>query len=234
MTDAWKEAAAAEAVKRVERGMRLGLGTGSTAAHFVRLLGRRVREEGLNVSAVATSEITAALAEDQGIPIVSLDDVPELDLAVDGADEIDPKLRLIKGGGGALLREKIVAAAATTFIVIADTSKRVEMLGKFPLPIEVTPFGARATVLHLEEAARNVGVGGAFVQRETADGRPFETDNGNLIFDAHFEEIANPEAVARALDAVPGVAGHGLFIEMTDLALVAGADGVDEIQGTAF
>lgn len=234
MTDAWKEAAAAEAVKRVERGMRLGLGSGSTSAFFVRALGARMREEGLNISAVASSEMTAAIAEDQGIPLVSLDDFPTLDLAVDGADEIDPKLRLIKGGGGALLREKIVAAAAETFIVIADNSKRVDTLGRFPLPIEITPFGARATALHLEEAARNVGVGGAFVQRETPDGRPFKTDNGNFILDAHFEEIPDPESVARALDAVPGVAGHGLFIEMTDAALVAGADGVDEIKGTAF
>ncbi len=225
----YKERAAAEAVKLVTRGMRLGLGSGSTAAAFVRALGARVEAEGLNVIAVSTSEMTQALADDQNIPTATLDDYPELDLAVDGTDEIDAELRLIKGGGGAHVREKIVAASAERFVVIADHTKKVDRLGAFPLPIEIVPFGIAATRKHLEEAARMVGVGGAFVMRETADGRVFETDNGNVIVDAHFEEIANPQAVAAALDAVPGVVGHGLFLGLATGAILAGPGGIDRL-----
>ncbi|MEO1198428.1 MAG: ribose-5-phosphate isomerase RpiA [Pseudomonadota bacterium] len=224
---AYKEAAAAEAVKLVERGMRLGLGSGSTAAAFVRHLGGRVRDDGLNVICVSTSEMTQALADDQGIPTATLDEYPELDLAVDGTDEIDGKLRLIKGGGGAHVREKIVAASAERFVVIADHTKKVDLLGAFPLPIEIVPFGVKATLRHLEEAARMVGVGGAFVERMTPDGRVLETDNGNVILDARFEEIANPEAVAQALDAVPGVVGHGLFLGMATGAILSGPAGIE-------
>ena len=209
----------------VRDGMRLGLGTGSTAAHFVALLGERVRG-GLKVVGVPTSEATRAQAEREGVPLTSLDDAPELDLTVDGADELDGRLRLIKGGGAALLREKIVAAASRRMVVIADISKRVETLGRFPLPIEVVPFGLGATRRAVERVLRQHGIAGEVRLRRTAAGDPLVTDGGHYILDAQCGRIDGPEALAAGLNAVPGVVEHGLFIGLATGALLAAPEGV--------
>lgn len=220
--------AAAAALDFVKDGMLLGLGTGSTAAHFIRLLGERVRQ-GLRVSGVPTSEATRALAEAAGIPLVDIDKVARLDVAIDGADEIDPKLNLIKGGGGALLREKIVAAASAHFIVIADDSKDVDQLGAFPLPIEVTPFGFTIAATRIYEALRAHGCPGVeVVLREGGKaGKPLLTDGGNYILDAKAMRIPDPYALADALKRIPGVVEHGLFLDMTRTAIIGKARGVD-------
>src|SRR5687767_2123344 len=202
--EASKRAAAARALEFVSPGMRLGLGSGSTAKHFVELLGERVRG-GLDVIAVPTSEVTRSDAERCGIPLTTLDETPELDLTVDGADEIGPDLSLIKGGGGALLREKIVAAASARMVVIADESKYVGMLGRFPLPIEVVPFGLAATRRAIEAAAAASGCAGPALLRRTRDGHVFVTDGGHWILDASLERIPDPRALAERLVAVPGV-----------------------------
>ena len=227
MSEDLKRRAAEAALAYVEDGMRLGLGSGSTANHFVRLLGRRVAE-GLDVTGVATSQRTAQLAEEVGIRLTNLDATPELDLDVDGADEIGPGLMLIKGGGGALLREKIVAFAATRMIVIADAGKLVEELGAFPLPIEVVGFGLTATALAVEQAGIDLGLSVAIDVRRHG-GEPFVTDSGNRILDASFGRIPDPEALAGRLAEIPGIVGHGLFLGFADLALVASPDGVAEI-----
>jgi ribose 5-phosphate isomerase A len=205
--------------------MRLGLGTGSTARHLVDLLGERVAQ-GLKVIGVPTSERTKAQAEGLKIPLSTLDETPELDVAIDGADEVDSQLRLIKGGGGALLREKIVAAAAKRMIVIADESKRVDPLGRFPLPIEVVPFGLRATQSHIVQVAETSGCRGPIALRKGTDGANFVTDGGHFILDCHFGAIADPEALARALEGVPGVVEHGLFINIATAAILAGPSGI--------
>src|SRR5437016_2209366 len=181
--DSYKRAAAARAIDFVRSGMRLGLGTGSTAQHFVELLGERVRA-GLDVIAVPTSEATRAQATKLSIPLTTLDDTPELDLTVDGADEINPDLTLIKGGGGALLREKIVAAASARMIVIADESKWVALLGRFPLPIEVVPFGLAATKRAVEAATVASGCSGPALLRRARHGHAFVTDGGHRVLDA--------------------------------------------------
>jgi len=204
--------------------MRLGLGTGSTARHFVALLGERVAQ-GLTVTGVPTSEATRAQAEALKVPLATLDETPELDLAVDGADEVDPNLRLIKGGGGALLREKIVAAAAKRMVVIADESKLVDRLGRFPLPIEVAPFGLEATRRKIERAAAERGCRGEIRLRRQAD-QVFVTDGGHYIFDCAFGAIENPSALAGALKEIPGVVDHGLFIGLASAAIFAGANGL--------
>jgi ribose 5-phosphate isomerase A len=222
--DSYKREAAAGALEFVRSGMRLGLGTGSTARHFVELLGERVRQ-GLDVIAVATSEATQADAERCGIPLTTLDEMPELDLTVDGADEIAPDLSLIKGGGGALLREKIVAAASGRMIVIADESKFVSMLGRFPLPIEVVPFGLASTRRAVEAAAARAGCTGPALLRRNRDGHAFVTDGGHWILDAPLERIADPRSLAGLLAAVPGVVEHGLFIGLAQIAVLAGPDG---------
>ncbi len=200
--------------------MKLGLGTGSTAAHAVRRLGERVAE-GLDIVGVPTSEATATLAREVGVPLTTLDETPALDLTIDGADEFDPQLRLIKGGGGALLREKIVAAASSRMVVIADASKQVEMLGGFPLPIEIVRFGAVTTRLAVEKVLAICGCVGPLNLRE-ADGVAFVTDEGHLILDADIGRIPEPERLAAYLAAVPGVVEHGLFIGLAELAIVAG------------
>ncbi|RVU21072.1 ribose-5-phosphate isomerase RpiA [Methylobacterium oryzihabitans] len=220
-----KRQAAARAVALVQDGMRLGLGTGSTAAHFVDLLGERVRA-GLSVVGVPTSEATRAAAEAAGIPLTTLEETPELDLTVDGADEIDGRLRLIKGGGGALLREKIVAAASARMVVIADAGKRVETLGRFPLPVEVVPFGLGATRRAVADAVTAAGCAGELTLRTRPDGAPFVTDGGHLILDAHLGRIPDPERLAAGLAAVPGVVEHGLFLSLATGAVVAGGDGL--------
>jgi ribose 5-phosphate isomerase A len=225
--DDLKRAAAARAVALVEDGMRLGLGTGSTAAHFVSLLGERVRA-GLRVVGVPTSEVTRAQAEREGVPVTTLDETPELDLTVDGADELDQRLRLIKGAGGALLREKIVAAASRRMIVIADGSKRVEALGRFPLPIEVVPFGLEATrraILRTLEAASLRGD----LRLRGKGGEPFLTDGGHVILDAHLGRIPEPERPGLALNDVPGVVEHGLFLGLATGAVLATESGLVEL-----
>ena len=229
--DAQKRAAAARAVEFVRPGMRLGLGTGSTARPFVDLLAERVRA-GLDVTCVPTSEATRAQAEQLGINLTTLDETPELDLTVDGADEIAPDLTLIKGGGGALLREKIVAAASGKMIVIADQSKLVPVLGRFPLPVEIVPFGALATRRAVEAATAAAGCPGPALPRLGKDGHPFVTDGGHWLLDAQLQHIADPKTLAERLSAIPGVMEHGLFIGLAWTAIVAGPDGVRLIERT--
>ncbi|MGA8171370.1 MAG: ribose-5-phosphate isomerase RpiA [Methylocystis sp.] len=225
--DQQKRAASAAAMKFVRPGMKLGLGTGSTAAHFVDLLGAA----GHDAPCVPTSEATRAHAARLGLELATLDECPNLDLTIDGADEFDEALRLIKGGGGALLREKIVAAASDRMIVIADASKRVKTLGAFPLPVEIDRFGAKATRLHVEAAARELGLQGKITLREKV-GAPFITDGGHLILDCAFGAIADPQAFSTRLDAIPGVVEHGLFIGLATTILCAGENGV-EVLGEA-
>jgi ribose 5-phosphate isomerase A len=228
--DSYKRAAAARAMEFVRPGMRLGLGTGSTAAHFVELLAERVRA-GLGVVAVPTSEATRAAATRLGIVLTTLDDTPELDLTVDGADEIGPDLTLIKGGGGALLREKIVATASARMIVIADESKWVSVLGRFPLPIEIAPFGATATQRMVEAAVSEAGNNAVPAPlRLDRNGHAFVTDGGHWLLDAQLRRIADPRALASRLSAIPGVMEHGLFIGLAQAAIVAGPDGVRVIE----
>jgi ribose 5-phosphate isomerase A len=217
-----KRRAAARALEFVSPGMRLGLGTGSTAAEFVRMLGPRVAE-GLEVLCVATSKATFDLAQSLAIPLATLDEVPELDLVIDGADEFDPKLRLIKGGGGALLREKIVAAASARMVVIADASKEVARLGRFPLPIEVDLFGLESTRRHVANLARAMGLPQDIKLRRSAEGHAFVTDGGHYILDCAFGSIPDPEALARSLATIPGVIEHGLFIGLASTIIVADA-----------
>ncbi|VFU07065.1 ribose-5-phosphate isomerase RpiA [Methylocella tundrae] len=225
-SDAAKRLAAAEALKLVAPGMRLGLGTGSTARHFVDLLGARVAG-GLDVICVPTSEQTRAQAEQLFIPLATIDSVPELDLTVDGADEFDARLRLIKGGGGALLREKIVATASRRMIVIADSSKQVKTLGAFPLPVEVTPFGLEVTCRMIRATAEATGATGSIRPRQTAGGKAFISDNGNYIVDCHFGALPDPDELARRLSAIPGVVEHGLFIGVAKAVISAGPEGVE-------
>jgi ribose 5-phosphate isomerase A len=227
--DGLKRQAAARALEQVENGMKLGLGTGSTAKHFVELLGERVRA-GLKVVGVPTSEATRADAVRCGIPLTTLDDIDRLDLTVDGADEIDPLLNLIKGGGGALLREKIVAAASDRMIVIADDSKSVEVLGRFPLPIEVIPFGLAATQRAIGKAFAQTGVSGQMVVRTGKDGHVFVTDGGHWIIDAHLGRISDAPRLADLLSRIPGVVEHGLFIGLASLAMLASPHGIRVIE----
>lgn len=222
--DALKREAAARAVALVESGMRLGLGTGSTARHFVDLLGERVRQ-GLRVTGVPTSRATAEQAAGLGIPLSTLDETPRLDLTIDGADEIDPRLRLIKGGGGAHLREKIVACASARMIVIADESKAVARLGRFPLPVEVVEFGLGATRLAVAKALELCGCPCDPVLR-IRGGVPVRTDSGNLILDCPAGLIPDPEALAARLDGLTGVVEHGLFIAIASAAILATSSGV--------
>ena len=223
-----KTEAARAALAHVETGMQLGIGSGSTAEEFVRLPAGRVAE-GLRIVGVPTSERTAALCRETGVPLSDLDKTPHLDLAIDGADEIDPSLSLIKGGGGALLREKIVAAAADRMIVIADDSKLVDTLGRFPLPVEVNRFGLAATRLAIETAAGKLGLAGPLTLRMT-NGEPFVTDGGHFIVDASFGRIPDTRALSNALFAIPGVVEHGLFIGLASTAIIAGGDGIETVH----
>ena len=211
--------------------MVVGLGSGSTARLFVEQLGAQVRE-GLKIVGVATSEGTAAQAKALNIPVSSLDDCPALDIDVDGADEFDPQLNLIKGGGGALLREKIVAAASRQMIVIADASKRVARLGAFPLPVEVNPFGLKTTWRRVEEALGAEGLAGPCVLR-VRNGKTFVTDGGHYILDCAVKTIERPARLAEVLDRVVGVVDHGLFVGMAARAIIAGPEGVVEFERPA-
>jgi ribose 5-phosphate isomerase A len=223
--DELKRQAAAQALEHVRDGMKLGLGTGSTAKHFVELLGERVKT-GLKVIGVPTSEATRALAEQCGVALTTLDDVDRLDLTVDGADEIDPALNLIKGGGGALLREKIVAAASDRMIVIADDSKWVPTLGRFPLPVEVIPFGLSATRRAIADVFAKCGLSGEMTIRSGKDGHAFVTDGGHWIIDAHLGTITDAPRLVGLLGAIPGVVEHGLFIGLASTAMLAGSQGI--------
>jgi ribose 5-phosphate isomerase A len=227
--DDLKRQAAARALEQVRDGMKLGLGTGSTAKHFVELLGMRVRE-GLSVVGVPTSEVTRADAVRCGVPLTTLDEVGRLDLTVDGADEIDPALNLIKGGGGALLREKIVASASDRMIVIADDTKWVDMLGRFPLPVEVIPFGLAATQRAIGKAFAQAGVSGQMMVRKGKDGHVFVTDGGHWIVDAHLGRITDAPRLAGWLNAIPGVVEHGLFIGLANSVMLAGAQGIRVVE----
>jgi ribose 5-phosphate isomerase A len=224
-----KRRAAEAALDFVESGMRLGLGTGSTAYEFVDLLGGRVAQ-GLDVVGVPTSARTRAQAESLGIRLTTLDETPELDLTVDGADEIGPDLALIKGGGGAHLREKIVAAASSRMVVIADRSKLVGELGAFPLPIAVLPFGFASTLKRLERAVTGLGLPPALALRHGLDGEPFLTDDGHFVVDASFRRIPDPSSLAATLDGIPGVVEHGLFLGFATAAVVASADRVEILR----
>jgi ribose 5-phosphate isomerase A len=226
--DDQKRAAAKAALHYVKPGMKLGLGTGSTAKHFVDCIGDMVKA-GFEIVCVPTSETTRKQAEALGIPLTTLDETPRLDLTVDGADELDGDLNLIKGGGGALLREKIVATSSKTMIVIADASKRVERLGAFPLPIEVIPFGVKATAWKIERAFDHVGCTGKITLR-VRDGKPFVSDNNNLILDCALGVIPDPPRLAAHLSGIPGIADHGLFIGIARKAILGTPVGVRTLE----
>lgn len=228
--DQAKRAAARRAAEFVEPGMRVGLGTGSTAAFLVRRLGERLREEGLRIRGVPTSERTSQLAREEGIEIVELGEAGWLDLTIDGADEVDGELNLIKGGGGALLREKIVATASDRVVVIADAAKRVETLGAFPLPVEVIPFGWEATRRLIEELLVGLDVQGRGAELRMAGNEPFVTDEGNRILDLTLHRIGNPRQLALALNQIPGVVENGLFIDICDTLVLGHEDGRVEVR----
>ncbi|HEX2560162.1 ribose-5-phosphate isomerase RpiA [Phenylobacterium sp.] len=223
--DDQKRAAGYAAAELAEPGMVVGLGTGSTAAWFVRALAERR----LDVRCVPTSQATADLGASLGLTIISLEDVTEVDLTVDGADEIGPGLALIKGGGAALLREKLVWEASRRCVVIADAAKQVPVLGAFPLPIEVVAFGHRSTALRICDALAECDLGVA-PRLRLKDSAPVRTDGGNLIYDAACGRIEDPAALARALKSVTGVVDHGLFLDLADEALVGGPVGVTRLE----
>ncbi len=223
--DKAKLVCARRAADFVEDGMRVGLGTGSTAAFLVRCLGRMVREDGLRIRAVPTSTRTAELARSEGIEVIALDEAGWLDLTIDGADEFDGDLNLIKGGGGALLQEKIVATASDRMIVIADAAKQVETLGAFPLPVEVIPFGWRATQKLVADLLVSKEVDGRDTALRMAGDTPFVTDEGNHILDLELGRIGNARDLALALNQVPGLVENGLFIALCDTVVVGHSDG---------
>jgi ribose 5-phosphate isomerase A len=227
--ESWKRAAAARALDYVQDGMKLGLGTGTTAEAFLEVLAVRVKA-GLTIIGTPTSERTAAKAHALGIPLAELDSLGRLDLAVDGADEADHNLDLIKGGGGAHLREKIVAASAKRFVVIADEGKLKARLGAFPLPVEVARFGHGTTAARIAAAAELLGYRGLRPSLRMKDGHPFVTDNGNYIYDCPFGVITDAAALASVLSQAPGVADHGLFVGMASALVIAGPKGVKVLE----
>jgi ribose 5-phosphate isomerase A len=221
--DQEKQLAARAAVKLVESGSVVGLGSGSTANHAIRFLAERIRE-GLKIVGVPTSQRTKNLAEQLGIPLTTLEEHSQLDIDIDGADEVDPHLNLIKGGGGALLREKIIASASRRFIVVAESTKQVQRLGKFPLPVEVIPFAEPVIRPRIEALGAQVKL------RRYAYDNPFVTDEGHHILDCSFGQISDPAALSDALHAIPGVVEHGLFIGMAEIAFIGKAGGVVELK----
>lgn len=228
--DKAKYNAARRAADMVQDGMRVGLGTGSTAAWMVRRIGERVQNEGLRIKGVPTSTRTAQLAREVGIEVVSLDQAGWLDLTIDGADEFDGELNLIKGGGGAHLQEKIVATASDQMIVIADAGKEVETLGAFPLPVEVIPFGWQTTRTLIEEALDTMDVLGTSAKLRMNGEAPFVTDEGNHILDLHLQRIGNARQLALVLNQVPGVVENGLFIDICDKVVIGHGDGRVELR----
>jgi ribose 5-phosphate isomerase A len=221
--DQEKEAAARASLRFVRDGNIVGLGTGSTSAYVVRFLAERVHG-GLKIRGIPTSVGTRELAKTAGIPLTTLDEVQSIDVTIDGADEFDPQLNLIKGGGGALLREKIIASASRLEVIIADSSKQVPILGKFPLPVEVIPFAEALVARKIEALGAEVKI------RQTADAKPFVTDEHHHILDCHFGQIPDPPALARKLEAMPGIVEHGLFIGMADVVLLAVGSEVRELR----
>lgn len=230
--EAMKQQAALKALEEVTNGMKLGLGTGSTARYFVDGLGEKVKA-GLDVLCVPTSEATRAQAESLNIPLADLGQLKHLDLVVDGADEIDPALNLVKGGGGALLREKIVAAASGRMVVIADETKWVKTLGAFPLPVEVNSFAHEASAEAVKEVLKETGHKPDLALRLDAGGNVFKTDSGHVIYDCRIEAIKNPSALAAALLEIPGVMEHGLFISMAAKVYLAYQDEIREIESVS-
>jgi len=228
--DKAKFVAAKRAAEFVEDGMRVGLGTGSTAASLVRCLGEMVREDGLKIKGVPTSTRTAELARDVGIDVISLDEAKWLDLTIDGADEFDGELNLIKGGGGALLQEKIVATASDQMIVIADIGKEVERLGAFPLPLEVIPFGWQTTKALIEETLVSMDVLGRNTTLRMNGDVPYFTDEGNHILDLHLNRIGNARQLSLVMNQIPGVVENGLFLDVCDKVVVGYGDGRVEIR----
>jgi ribose 5-phosphate isomerase A len=220
--DEQKEAAARASLQFVRDGDVVGLGSGSTATHLVRLIGERVKA-GLNIRAIPTSRQTQELATALGIPLTTFDQTQQIDVTIDGADEVDPQLQLIKGGGGALLHEKIVASASKQMIVVADSTKQVPVLGAFPLPVEVVAF-AQALVRRKIESL------GASVTLRQANGSAFVTDEGHHILDCNFGRIPDPAALATKLNAIPGIVEHGLFIDMASVVLIATPEKIIELR----
>jgi len=221
--DQEKEAAARASLRFVKDGQVVGLGTGSTAAYFIKLLGEEVKR-GLRIRGIPTSVRSRELAESLGIPLTTLDECQEIAVTVDGADEVDPQLRLIKGGGGAMLREKVVASATKQLVIVADASKQVPVLGKFPLPVEVIRF-AQALV-----AKRIAALGAEVSMRTDADGKPYVTDENNHILDCRFGRIRDADGLARELSGMPGVVEHGLFIGMASVVLFARGSEIVELR----
>ena len=221
--DQEKEAAARASLQYIKDGQVVGLGTGSTAAYFIKLLGEKVKS-GLRVRGIPTSDRSEELAKSLEIPIITLDDCQEIDVTVDGADEVDPQLRLIKGGGGAALREKIVASATKKLVIVADASKQVARLGKFPLPVEVIRFAQALVTKRIE------GLGAQVALRKNPNGTPYVTDENNHILDCRFGEIRDPDELARVLSEMPGVVEHGLFIGMASVVLLAQGSEIVELK----
>jgi ribose 5-phosphate isomerase A len=223
--DTEKEAAARASLRFVKHGQVVGLGTGSTAAYFIKLLGEQVKN-GLQIRGIPTSDRSGELAASLGIPLTTFDECQQIDVTVDGADEVDPQLRLIKGGGGALLREKIVGSATKQYVIVADATKRVPVLGKFPLPVEVIKFSQALVAKQIEALGAKVEI------RRSPEGKPYLTDENNYILDCRFGQIPNADALAQQLSEMPGVVEHGLFIGMASIVLVAGAGGIEELRRT--
>lgn len=228
--DKAKYVAARRAVEFVEDGMRVGLGTGSTAAWMVRCLGELVREEGMMITGVATSTRTADLAREVGVTVKTLDEVRWLDLTIDGTDEYDPNLNLIKGGGGALLHEKVVATASDQMIVIADLTKQVDTLGAFPLPVEIIPFGWQTTKALIEEMLSNLDVLGRSASLRLSGTEPFRSDEGNFLLDLHLRRVAQPAQLSLVLNQIPGVVENGLFLDICDILVIGNSDGTVEVR----
>jgi ribose 5-phosphate isomerase A len=221
--DLEKEAAARASLKFVKDGQVVGLGTGSTAAYFIKLLAEQVKN-GLRIRGIPTSVKSGELAASLGIPVITLDDCQEIDVTVDGADEVDPELRLIKGGGGAMLREKIVASATKQLVIVADGSKQVPMLGKFPLPVEVIRFAQALVKKRITDLGADVQL------RVGADGKPYLTDENHHILDCRFGLIRDADGLARELSDMPGIVEHGLFIGMAKVALFAQGGEIIELR----
>lgn len=226
--DSYKKAAALEALKLVTPGMKLGLGTGSTANHFIDALAEKVKK-GLDVTCVATSQATQDRGTSLGLKMSTLNEHPVLDMTVDGADEFDAGFRLIKGGGGALLMEKVVASSSRRTVIIADESKRVDVLGAFALPVEVIPFGMRSTALKMERVFGMLGMKPKMTVR-MKEGKPYRTDGGHCIIDCVCREIKEPERLGASLNNIPGVVEHGMFLGIAAVILVGGPKGVAEMK----